>query len=249
MHLTIDGAGGSTKPEPQQRRSEKVRTFAKRTHHHKPFDHQRFVSVLWLHHTQLRDLVEVWALTDECSPPVGECSPPVRECSPPVRECSPPVRGCSPPVRECSPPVRRCSSPDRNRSIFFVQTFVDFALNLPGHSLWACLQPRPWLFLRNAKYGQEVKISSKCSSSARASPHVKYVKGCQSKSTCLAFYEKVWTFRKKPVRGLLLWSTQTLNILMLQEDPNHKKIKKPKINWLLFSICDVRFERVHRIFT
>ena len=100
-------------PSPSHNRdsSEKVWTFDKRTHRHKPFDLQRFVSVLWLRHAQLRDLVEVWALT-------GECSPPVRECSP----------------------------PDRNRPIFFVQTFVDFALSLPGHSLWVCLRPGPWLF-------------------------------------------------------------------------------------------------------
>ena len=39
--------------------SEKVETFEKRTHHRKPFDHQRFVSVLWLRHAQLHDLVEV----------------------------------------------------------------------------------------------------------------------------------------------------------------------------------------------
>ena len=39
--------------------SEKVRTFVKRTHRHKPFDLQRFVSVLWFRHAQLRDLVEV----------------------------------------------------------------------------------------------------------------------------------------------------------------------------------------------
>ena len=37
--------------------SEKVRTFDKRTHRHKPFDRQRFVSVMWLRHAQLRDLV------------------------------------------------------------------------------------------------------------------------------------------------------------------------------------------------
>ena len=29
---------------------------------------------------------------------------------------------------------------------FFVQTFVDFALSLPGHSLWVCLHPGPWFF-------------------------------------------------------------------------------------------------------
>ena len=29
---------------------------------------------------------------------------------------------------------------------FFVQTFVDFALSLPGHSLWVCLRPGPWIF-------------------------------------------------------------------------------------------------------
>ena len=100
-------------PSPSYNRdgSEKVRTFDKRTHRHKPFDLQRFVSVLWFRHAQLRDLVEVWALT-------GECSPPVRECSP----------------------------PDRNRPIFFVQTFVDFALSWPRHSLWVCLRPGPWNF-------------------------------------------------------------------------------------------------------
>ena len=76
-------------PSPSYNRggSEKVRTFDKRTHRHKPFDLQRFVSVLWFRHAQLRDLT-------------GECSP-----------------------------------PDRNRPIFFVQTFVDFALSLPRHSL------------------------------------------------------------------------------------------------------------------
>ena len=87
-------AGGSTKPASHNRDgSEMVRTFDKRTHHHKPFDRQRFVSVLWLRHARLHNLVEVWA-------PMSECSP-----------------------------------PDQNRSIFFVQTFVDFALTLPGHSL------------------------------------------------------------------------------------------------------------------
>ena len=132
-------------PSPSHNRdgTEKVRTFDKRTHRHELSDLQRFVSVLWLRHAQLRDLVEVWALT-------GECSPPVRECSP----------------------------PDRNRPIFFVQTFVDFALSLPVHSLWVCLRPGPWIFLRKDEYGQEVKISSKCPTSATASPHVKYVKGC-----------------------------------------------------------------------
>ena len=41
--------------------SEKVRTFGKRPHRHKPFDRQRFVSVLqlWLRHTQLRNLLSV----------------------------------------------------------------------------------------------------------------------------------------------------------------------------------------------
>ena len=42
--------------------SEKVRTFDKRTLRHKLFDRQRFVSVSWLRHAQLRNLVEVWAL-------------------------------------------------------------------------------------------------------------------------------------------------------------------------------------------
>ena len=101
-------------PSPSHNRdgSEKVWTFDKRAHRHKPFDRQRFVSILWLRHAQLRDLVEVWALT-------GECSPPIRECSPPVRECSPPVRECSPPLRECSPP-------DWDRSIFFRSNLCRF---------------------------------------------------------------------------------------------------------------------------
>ena len=70
-------------PSPSHNRdgSEKVRTFDKRTHRHKPFDRQRFVSVLWLRHAQLRDFVEVWALTGECSPRVRECSPPDRNRS------------------------------------------------------------------------------------------------------------------------------------------------------------------------
>ena len=59
-------------PSPSHNREggEKVRTFDKRTHRHKPFDCQRCVSVLWLRHAQLRDRVEVWALTGECSSPV-----------------------------------------------------------------------------------------------------------------------------------------------------------------------------------
>ena len=55
---------------------EKVRTVDKRFHRHKPFNQQGFISVLWLHHAQLRKFVQVWALTGVCSPPVGECSPP-----------------------------------------------------------------------------------------------------------------------------------------------------------------------------
>ena len=91
----------ATSPNYNRDGSEKVRRFDKRAHRHKPFDRKRFVSVLWLCHAQLRDLVEAGALT-------GECSLPVRECSP----------------------------PDQNRSIFFfIQTFVDFALSLSGHSL------------------------------------------------------------------------------------------------------------------
>ena len=67
---------------------------------------------------------------------------------------------------------------------FFVQTFVDFALSLPGHSLWVCLQPTPRIFSQKRQNGQEVKISSKFPTSPIASPHVKYVKGCQSNWTC-----------------------------------------------------------------
>ena len=61
--------------------SGKVRAFNKRIHRHKPFDRQRFVSVLWLRHALLHDLVEEWALTRECSPPVRECSLPDRNRS------------------------------------------------------------------------------------------------------------------------------------------------------------------------
>ena len=39
--------------------SEKVQTFDKRTYRLKPFVRQRFVSVLWLHHAPMHDLVEV----------------------------------------------------------------------------------------------------------------------------------------------------------------------------------------------
>ena len=102
-------------PSPGQSRdsSEKVRTFDERTHRHKPFARERFVSVLWLcqAHDQLRDLVEVWAL-------MGMCSPPVRDWLP----------------------------PDRNGLFFFFQTFVDFALSLPGNSIWICLHLGPWIF-------------------------------------------------------------------------------------------------------
>ena len=48
-------------PSPSYNRdgSEKVRTFDKGTHRHKPFDRQRFMSILWLRHAQLRNLVKV----------------------------------------------------------------------------------------------------------------------------------------------------------------------------------------------
>ena len=48
-------------PSPSHNRngSEKMRTFDKSTHHQKPFDRRRFVSVLWLRHAQLRDLGEL----------------------------------------------------------------------------------------------------------------------------------------------------------------------------------------------
>ena len=100
------GAGSSAKPEPHQRRQwEGANVRQKNPSPQTLQSPQWFVSVLWLRHAQLRDLVEVWALTGECSPP------------------------------------------DRNQSIFFfVQSFVDFALSLPGHSLWVCLHPRPWIF-------------------------------------------------------------------------------------------------------
>ena len=59
MHSTIDAGGSAPSLSHNRDGSEKVRTFDKRTHHLKPFDRQRFVSVLWLRHDQLRDLVEV----------------------------------------------------------------------------------------------------------------------------------------------------------------------------------------------
>ena len=131
-------------PSPSHNRdgSEKVRTFNKRTHRHKPFDLQRIVSVLWLRYAQLHDLVEVWALT-------GECSPPVRECWP----------------------------PDRNRPIFR-SNLCQFRAKFAWDSLWVFFALDHEFFLRNDKYRQEAKISSKCPTSAIASPHVKYVKGC-----------------------------------------------------------------------
>ena len=43
-------------------------------------------------------------------------------------------------------PTGECSPPDHNRSIFFAQTFVDFALSLLGHSLWVFLHPGPRFF-------------------------------------------------------------------------------------------------------
>ena len=62
--ITQAGSMPSTQavePSPSHNRDgcEKVRTFVKRTHRHKHFDRQSFVSVLWLRHAQLRDLVEV----------------------------------------------------------------------------------------------------------------------------------------------------------------------------------------------
>ena len=65
---TITYARASREPSPQavapspshnRDSSEKVWMFEKRTQHHKPFDRQWFVSVLWLRHAQLRGLVEV----------------------------------------------------------------------------------------------------------------------------------------------------------------------------------------------
>ena len=58
------------------------------------------------------------------------------------------------------------------------------------------------LFLRNDEYGQEVKISSKCPTSAIDSPHVKYVKGCKAKSTCLTNKAKARVGLEYPSRTL-----------------------------------------------
>ena len=49
--------------------SEKVRTFDKELITTNHFHCRRFVRVLWLRHAELHDLVEVCALTGECSPP------------------------------------------------------------------------------------------------------------------------------------------------------------------------------------
>ena len=64
--LTQEQAGSmpstqSLAPSPSHNRdgSVKVLQFDKRTHRHKPFDCQRFVTVLWLRHAQPRDLVKV----------------------------------------------------------------------------------------------------------------------------------------------------------------------------------------------
>ena len=48
-------------PSHNRRGSEKakVRPFDQGTHRHKPFDRQRFLSILWLRHAQLRNLLEV----------------------------------------------------------------------------------------------------------------------------------------------------------------------------------------------
>ena len=75
MHSTIDTGGTAAIPSHNRYGREKVGALAIRTHRHKPFDRQRFVSVLWLRHAQLLHLVGVWGLKGECSPPVCECLP------------------------------------------------------------------------------------------------------------------------------------------------------------------------------
>ena len=49
-------------PSPSHNRDGSEKVQKKRTHCHKPFDHQRFVSMLWLCHAQLCDLMHKWAL-------------------------------------------------------------------------------------------------------------------------------------------------------------------------------------------
>ena len=49
--------------------SEKVRTFDKELITTNHFHCRRFVRVLWLRHAELHNLVEIRALTGECSPP------------------------------------------------------------------------------------------------------------------------------------------------------------------------------------
>ena len=79
---------------------EKARTLYKRTHRHKPFDHQRFLSGLWLRHAQLRAILSKYE------------------------------------VLQASARASSRVLADRSELVYiFVQTFVDFPLSLPGHSL------------------------------------------------------------------------------------------------------------------
>ena len=63
---------------------------------------------------------------------------------------------------------------------FFVQTFVEFALSLPGHSVGVCLHPGPWIFFSETTNTDKTwkLVPNARLNSAIDSPHVKYVKGC-----------------------------------------------------------------------
>ena len=92
----------AVEPSPSHNRdgSEKVRTFDKRTHRHKPFSRQRFVSACGYGTVNYAILSKYELLRATARRQIGT-------------------------------------------GLFFVQTFVDFALSLPGHSLEVCLSPRP----------------------------------------------------------------------------------------------------------
>ena len=120
--------------------SEKVQTFDKRTHRHKPFDHQERLFV-----------------TPRST--AGSC------------------RSMSSYGRVLAASSRVLAA--RSKPVYFFRSNLcrfrskfAWALHLSLSSPWTMV------FLRNDNYGQEMKISSKCPTSAIASPHVKYVKGC-----------------------------------------------------------------------
>ena len=82
-----------------------------------------------------------------------------------------------------------------------------------------------YFFLRNDKYGQEMKISSKCPTSAIASPHVKYVKGCQLKSQ--------WVWQNIVPQAIFCWWTWEFTWWLLTGNKSNflRKLIKNQIEW------------------